>query len=362
MTGTPPLARHAFPAMGSRVEVVLTGASDREPAGAWRLAEALATEWERTFSRFRPDSELMRLNAAAGQPVAVSPRLYDAVAAALEGSRASGGLFDPTVLPALVALGYDRDFGELDVTTRPQRGTNAAPCHPERSEGSVLPPLAATERRGSGSFAPLRMTKGRAVCRSTHRAGHPREDAAVVVPGVDGIVLDRATGTVRLPAGVALDLGGIAKGLYADALAELLAGWPGGCVSAGGDLRVWGDGPTSDGWVVGVEYPGDADRDVARVRLHGGGVATSGTNRRSWKRGDAEVHHLIDPRTGRPGGRTVWSVTVVGQNAALAEVAATALFLAGGDPSALAGFAGQVGPALVVARDGGVRTIERGDG
>lgn len=305
-TSTRPLARHAFPAMGSAIDLALAGAGDRDPADAWRLAEELAAEWERTFSRFRPDSELSRLNAAAGTPVAVSPRLYGAVAAALAGSRDSGGLFDPTVLPALVALGYDRDFQQLDVTVH----HDAVGC---------------------------------------------------AAPGVGGIALDRAARTVRLPAGVALDLGGIAKGLYADALAERLAGWSGGCVSAGGDLRVWGDGPSGHGWVVGVEHPGDPARDIARVRLHDGGVATSGTNRRSWKRGDAEVHHLIDPRTGRPGGQAVWSVTVVGQSAALAEVAATALFLAGGAPAALDRFAGQVGPALVVERDGTVRTIDRGE-
>lgn len=181
------------------------------------------------------------------------------------------------------------------------------------------------------------------------------------MPGVGEIALDPAVRTVRLPAGVALDLGGIAKGLYADALAELLAGWPGGCVSAGGDLRVWGDGPSGDGWLVGVEHPGDPNRDIARVRMHAGGAATSGTNRRAWRSGGADVHHLIDPRTGQPGGRTVWSVTVIGQSAGLAEVAATTLFLAGGDPAALDRFAGQVGPALVVERDGSVRTIDRGE-
>lgn len=294
------LARHAFPTMGSTVDLTLVG--DRATAAAWRLAEALAAEWEATFSRFRPDSELSRLNAAAGRPVPVSARLYDAVAAAVAGSRSSGGLFDPTILPALVALGYDRDFQEIDVT------------------------------------------KQIAL-------------AGIAIPGVGGIALDPLARTVTLPAGVALDLGGIVKGLYADALAEMLADWPAGVVSAGGDLRAWGDGPSGDGWLVGVEDPRDARRDVARLRVRGG-VATSGTNRRSWRHGDVEVHHLIDPRSGLPGERTLCSVTVVAPTAASAEVAATALFLAGGAAGALAGFGDGVGPALVVRRDGGVHTIE----
>lgn len=312
------ILRHTFPAMGSTIELALAAVDDRDPAGAWRLAEELAGEWEQTFSRFRPDSELSRLNAAAGLPVAVSPRLYDAVAAAVEGNRLSGGLFDPTVLPALVALGYDRTFDDIDGCPEPG--------HPER------------ERR---------------------MAGHQAEGRARAVPGVGGIALHPAARTIRLPAGVALDLGGIAKGLYADALAALLGDWPGGCVSAGGDLRVWGDGPSGEGWLVGVEDPADRDHDIASIRVREGGVATSGTNRRSWQRGRAEVHHLIDPRTGRSSDRSPWSVTVVGQSAGLAEVAATTLFLSGGAPDALTRFAGRVGPALVVERDGSVRTIDR---
>lgn len=350
------VARHAFPAMGSTIELALAGEEDRDPASAWQLAEELAAEWERTFSRFRPDSELSRLNTAAGQPVAVSPRFYDAVAAALEGSRASGGLFDPTILPALVALGYDRDFRELDVTTMPLRGTNAVPRHPERSEGSAPPSFGRCQHGEDGSFT---ATKNRVGRRWTRSASHPPEDADVPAPGVSGIVLDPTARTVWLPAGVTIDLGGIAKGLYADALAAMLADWPGGCVSAGGDLRVWGDGPTGDGWVVGVEHPGDPERDISRVRMHDEAAATSGTNRRSWRRGDAEAHHLIDPRTGTSADRSLWSVTVVGQTAGLAEVAATALFLSGGDPAALDGFAGRVGPALIVEHDGVVRTIDR---
>lgn len=302
--GARSVARHSFPSMGSTIEIALIDANERDPAGAWHLAETLADEWEQTFSRFRKDSELSKLNAAAGQPIHASRRLYDAVDLALAGSKASKGLFDPTVLPALLAVGYDRDFSQID--SAPTLATPPAP-----------------------------------------------------VPGINGIVRDPAARTISLPHGVTLDLGGIVKGLYADVLAEMLADWSGGCVSAGGDLRVWGDGPSGHGWLVGVEHPADANIDIAEARVYGGGVATSGTNRRNWRRGNREVHHLIDPRTGQPGGRNVWSVTVVGETASLAEVAATALFLAGGDLEALDGFVGLVGPALVVELDGTVRTFER---
>ena len=102
-------------------------------------------------------------------------------------------------------------------------------------------------------------------------------------------------------------------------------------------------------------------QEIARIRIHDRGVATSGINRRSWKTGGAVAHHLIDPRTGRSGGQTVSSVTVVGQTAGLAEVAATALFLAGGDAAALRGFGGVVGPAFVVARNGAHWVIDQGE-
>ena len=152
--------------MGSTIEVLLVGneTAQAEAIATFALAEALAAEWERTFSRFIPDSEISRLNAQAGQSISVSERLFTAIEIAIDGTRLSGGLFDPTILPALVALGYDRTFDQIV------------------DDGQQVP--------------------------GTHQ-----------VPGVAGISLDSAQRVVTLSPGTQIDLGGVVKGLYSDILA-----------------------------------------------------------------------------------------------------------------------------------------------
>jgi thiamine biosynthesis lipoprotein len=134
-----------------------------------------------------------------------------------------------------------------------------------------------------------------------------------------------------LPAGVGLDLGGIGKGLAADLIVDrtLAAGADGISVNLGGDLRAEGDAPTDDGWVVGIEQPFRPGDELARVRLAGGAVVTTSPLHRRWRHGGSEVHHLIDPSTGWPAVSNLASVTIVGGEAAGAEIAAKAVFLAG---------------------------------
>jgi FAD:protein FMN transferase len=140
---------------------------------------------------------------------------------------------------------------------------------------------------------------------------------------------------IVLAAGVRLDLGGIGKGYTAERTAELLA-TAGPClVNAGGDIAVRGGS-----WPVGVE-------DVT-LELTRGGLATSGRDRRRWRRGGREMHHLIDPRTGTPAETDLLRVTAVGSDAVDAEVLAKALFLAGFDEAVRAGV-----PAILVAAAGG---------
>jgi thiamine biosynthesis lipoprotein len=258
--------------MGSSVEILLCGDGEARAGESVQEAEELAEDWTRSFSRFLPGSELSLLNAAGGAPRRVSPRMFAAVESAADASRLTHGLFNPLVLPALVAHGYDRSF--------------------ELIEGAVQAPASL------------------------------RSPAAI-----DAIRLDARQRTVQLPPEGMLDLGGIAKGLFADTLAQSLGAWPGGVVSAGGDMRVWGQGPDDGAWLVGVEDPGNPERDIAYIRLNEGGIATSGANRRSWTAGAGRAHHIIDPRNGKPAHPALDSVTVIAPTATLAEVGATALFI-----------------------------------
>ena len=299
MTRTLTSYRHTFRTMGTDVEVLLIGneGAEQKSYATFALAETLAEAWERTFSRFRPESELSRLNAQAGRPAGVSERLYAAIEIALDASRQTRGFFDPTVLPALLALGYDRTFAEV------------------RDDGRWNSPSGA--------------------------------------PGVAEIGMDPVQRQVSLPRGTQIDLGGIAKGLYVDVLAGI-RGWDGGVVSAGGDLRVWGTPPTGKCWIVGVEDPNNPDRDIAQLHLASGAVATSGTNRRSWQHAGVPVHHLIDPRTGLPAQSGVRSVSVVSATGVQAEIAAKALAIGG--PDAL--FDRSIfRRAVVVFEDGGQATV-----
>jgi thiamine biosynthesis lipoprotein len=264
------LHRHCFSSMGSEVEILLLGGTMQDAGDAFALAESLGGKWMRTFSRFHASSELSQLNSTGGG--LVSRRLFEGIQRAIEAARASHGAFNPLVLPALIAAGYDRSFEH-------------GPAHRPR----------------------------------------PYQSESVISP--DRIMLDAARQRVQLPRRAQLDLGGIAKGLYADELAQRLLNWPGGIVSAGGDMRVWGEGPDNGAWAIGVEPPDRSEGDAAIVLLNDGGVATSGVNRRSWKVNSIGRHHLIDPWSGLPVVSEVASVTVVAPTAAIAETTATSLFI-----------------------------------
>ncbi len=278
--------------MGTRVEVIAT---DVDPALEQRGIDRLR-ELERRWTRFSPDSELSRLNAASGRVVVVSRETYAVVERAIEGWQLTAGRFDPTVLDAVIAAGYDRSFEMLS-----------------RVDGPAHSPLGP-------------------------------------VPGCGSIDLFPGAGAIRLPAGVHLDLGGVAKGWAADVVVRelLAAGAAGACVNVGGDLRVAGHAPTGDGWVVAVEDPHRPGAEVGRIQLLDGGIATSSRVRRQWHRQGQSRHHVIDPRTGTSAGTDVAAVTVVAGDAWLAEVLATALLL---DPD----------PGLVLAH-GASALVIGGDG
>jgi thiamine biosynthesis lipoprotein len=138
--------------------------------------------------------------------------------------------------------------------------------------------------------------------------------------------------SVTLPPGVALDLGGIGKGFAADLVsAELLQdGATGACVNLGGDLRVRGASSGDDrAWLVEVApEPGVAQpRSPLTLGLADGAVATTSSRRRAWRRAGARLHHVIDPRTGRPLERPPTSATVIAADAWQAEVLAKAAFV-----------------------------------
>lgn len=299
------LRSSAWTAIGTTIRIVVT---DATKLGAAReiLTDDLAA-LDAACSRFRGDSELIRLEASASRPTRVSPLLACAILAALRGARLTDGDLDPTLGRAMETLGYDRDFAALPVL-------------------------------------------GRAI-RVTVRH----------VPQWRQIVLDETTGMLTVPAGVRLDLGATAKAWAADRSAQRIARAL-GCgvlVSLGGDIAIAGDVPP-DGWPIRVQdVTGDplvpSGGPSGLIAIRAGGLATSSTSARRWQRGGDLMHHILDPRTGRPADSDWRTVSVAAGSALDANIASTAAIIRG---KRAIGWLAQLGlPARLVAVDGSVTTV-----
>ncbi len=272
---------HHFRAMGTDVALWLWNSSEQRAQNALLAAESFFAQTEARLSRFRPDSELSRLNRAAGKPFAASPVLFDLVAEALAWRDRTGGIFDPAVLNALIASGYDRTFSAVKV-----------------EDGS-------TGESGVG----VSVDAGAGFTGAPQGA---RVDSSGIVLGPGRQIL--------LPEGVGIDLGGIAKGWTIQQAAHRLGMWGPCLVDAGGDIACVGK-PPGEPWVVTVADPRVedeyADEDIAVVSLSNAAIATSSRLYRSWRQGgrrgtspDRPAHrcagrhqYLQCHRAGRPAAR-----------------------------------------------------------
>ena len=279
-TSQPYWDERRFAAMGSTAHLQVGDAPG--PLVDWAVAEV--ERLEQCWSRFRPDSELSRLNASAGGWTAVSSRMLLSLERARALWSATGGAFDPTVFEALERLGYDRSFELV------------------RND---------TETRAVGSAI---------------------DEPA---PGFGAVEIDATASEVRIPPGTRLDLGGLGKGLAADLVAEGLVdrGARSALVSLGGDLRAAGDAPDG-GWQIPIEDPFEEGSIRFERVLESGGLVTSTCGYRRWTHDGREVHHLIDPRTGAPSAAGVFAVVAQGPEAWWAEGLAKAVVVTGIDAAA----------------------------
>lgn len=269
-------ASTSFEALGTYVYV---GTRDRnDVATANQLASVILRDIDDTCSRFREDSDLSRVNRVPGQWVDVDPLLVQAIEVACEAARQTDGLVNPLLGRPLVFAGYDHDFEMLD----------------------------------GGQF--------------WHSSAEPWQPAPDVEAWAD-IELD-AQGGVKIPVGTAVDLGATAKAWAADLIAtafvEHLDG-P-GLISLGGDLRI--SKPDGEPWLVGVSEKPQAPHEQV-IGLNEGGLATSSTQVRQWRRGGVRMHHVIDPRTGRPVQEVWRTASATGPTCTAANVASTAAIVLG---------------------------------
>jgi thiamine biosynthesis lipoprotein len=289
------VTRKSWKALGTSVHVLATDADGLGPATT--AVREVLEDVDTAYSRFREDSELSRLNASPGRTVRVSPLLATAIDAAQRAARLTDGAVDPTIGSAIRLAGYDDDFSRI---------VGPYPALPTRE----IP-------RPSRHWLPQR---GREM--------EPVKLRAWRVPGWQAIRFDRRSRTVRLPAGVELDLGSTGKALAADLAARAAfaaAGAGGLLVSLGGDIATAGT-PPAGGWRIHVAEdsgaPPDAEGEV--ICLPAGGVATSSTTVRRWTRGTAVLHHIIDPKTSLPATGPFRTVTVAAATCLDANIASTA--------------------------------------
>lgn len=243
---------------GSATITILGGGSDLLES-CWQLLDDIESLW----SRFLPHSDITRLNWAEGQTREVDLRTVRLIEEMREGSRRTGGDFDPTLLPDLVRAGYGASLVDSSLVT-------------------VLP-------------------------------------ASARAPGdIFGVTING--NSVTLPRGTTVDPGGIGKGLAADLVTEfaLSRGAWGVMAEIAGDIRVAGEAPDGIAWRLGVENPFSGDDHVDVIRLPDGGVVTSSQRKRRFGDGD-QKHHLIDPRIRDSASTDVQTVTVIAATASKAE-------------------------------------------
>lgn len=260
--------------MGSTAHIVVGDAPD----GVVDWAPAELERLEQCWSRFRADSELSLLNAHSGVWVRVSRTMLLALTCAVDLHRVSAGVFDPTILDALEAAGYDRSFE------------------------SVAPDA-------------------------------DIEPTPTPAPGFGNVEIDEDESRVRVPRGTHIDLGGVGKGLAADLVARGLVerGARTALVGLGGDLRARGEPPPDGAWNIPVLDPFDETRVAFRFSLVDGAIVTSTTRMRTWTRGGRDFHHLIDPVRGDSARTGIAAVVATAPEAWWAEGIAKSILIAGAD-------------------------------
>ena len=302
-----PHVARAWPVMGTMLTVTAWGADTARLLPLVHAARDSVRLVDSLMSNYRPESELSRVNAAAGgTAVAVSPAMLHVLARAREYWRLSAGAFDPTVGPLVAAWGFYGDAG-------------------------AVPSSAAL-------------------------------DSLRQLVDFGAVEVDEVRGTVRLPRrGMRLDLGGIAKG-YALDLARRALRDPsvrGGMVDLGGNVLVFGAPPAGTRWRIGVRHPRRDGSLLGTLSLDSGAVATSGDYEHFVMIDGVRHGHLIDPRTGRPARGTI-AATAVGPTGEWSDGLSATLFLAG--PGRAARIADSLGGvAAIVVRDAGTNEIGPAD-
>lgn len=312
-----------FPCFGSNCAALVLGSGAAgSAADAVSHARRRLLCWHERFSRFLPDSELTLLNADPRSEVPASPLMARFAQAVHDAGALTDGLVDATLLAQIEQAGYGESLS-------PGRGEDPPPG----ADDDPSPRAAATRHASTAT-----------TLRGAATASAQRNWARVYG--------DTDAGVVRRPAGVMLDSGGLAKGLFADTLAAELAGHAGFVVDCAGDLAIGGESGISRAVRVASPFDGGV---LHTFHLRRGGVATSGITRRRWRdRHGQPAHHLLDPASGEPAFTGIVQVTALAPSTLMAEIRAKAALLSG--PRRAASWLPEGG--VVVLEDGTHHVLE----
>jgi thiamine biosynthesis lipoprotein len=275
-----------FRAMNTDIDLLIDDDRDTPPLDALLSARLLFDQQEERFSRFRQGSLVSRLNRGESVDDGL---LAQACRMALEAWEFTLGRFNPLILPALIAAGYDRTFEDVRGGEPLAQDVPAPPEH----------------IRLAGSRVSLR-------------------DARI-------------------------DLGGLVKGWTVDLVVERLAApHPNLFLNAGGDIRCVGGEGGRAGWLVSVSSP-FGGRDLWQREIQGA-MATSSAVRRSWPAAGGRAHHIIDPARGLPAESGIAQATVWASECWRAECWAKAIVIGGAEALAQCRAAGLAARAETASR------------
>lgn len=266
---------YEFRAMGSRIFLAMD--SDHDPwPGLGKDIRSNFAGWEVALSRFRADSELSEANRHSGQWLYASDAFWEVLDLSIKMEKQTQGIVTPAILDALEAAGYTTSFEGLK-------------DHPGEQQKQPVKP--------SSKFR--------------------------------DIELDPANHSFKVPEGLHLDFGGVAKGWAAHQTMLDLHPLGPVLVDAGGDIAISSPMLDDSSWPIGISDPIHPDTNLTTVFLTSGGVATSGRDYRRWQVDGKWQHHLIDPRINRPAQTDVLSATVIADSIVEAEAYSKVMLILG---------------------------------
>lgn len=292
--------------MGTVVEITLVGKDEAKLNAAADAAFAEIQRLEALMSHYREDSDVARINNAAGKVgVTVSNETMEVIETSLNVSQITNGSFDVT----MGVLGKVWHFTPLEGTA------SKSADHPTRTNQGNQGPLTGFTKDDKGELVPPR-----------------RKDVKKLIPLIDyrKIIIDKKHNMVKLTKeGMKINLGGIAKGYIVGNAVKVLKknGIKRGMVHAGGDMVVFNESD-SPPWLIGIQDPRNKDKIIGTLRVSNTAIATSGDYERFFIKDGIRYHHIMDPSTGFPANKSI-AVTIIIKDPTFADALSTAVFIMG---------------------------------